>query len=197
MKKITLYLTAVLTLLALSFSIAACGENGENGGNGDQNKGTLYSIQAPEKSDIYTVNNLPENAYEGDKISFQITLTHPEDSILHNVTLSGSTTEKQTLTAAENGTFTFVMPADAIKLTVSADYYPNNESDNFLAWDPQNETTISVWAPAFPDETYLEGFDDAKLTSVLIKIPASAPGAFVRTAKARFPSIRTSFRTKR
>ena len=38
--------------------LAACTQ-GEDG-DGGENKGTLYSIQAPSASDVYTVTDLPE-----------------------------------------------------------------------------------------------------------------------------------------
>ncbi len=170
MKHTTKTLLAVLSAcLALTLScgiLAACGDGDDAGG-----KGTRYSIQAPDASDVFTVTGLPDGAYEGDTVTFGVTLTHPEESILEKVELYGSSIKYRELTADANGKYTFTMPAEPVRLSVSADYYPDNETDNFLSWDTENSKTVEIWQPHFDGDNYYES-DDAVLTANVTKKPS-------------------------
>ena len=92
MKKFAAVMLVICLIAALSVAFAACNEktdvDGGNGGGGG-GKGTRYSIQAPSASDVFTVEGLPEGAYEGDTVTFKVTLSSPADSILNYVELYG------------------------------------------------------------------------------------------------------------
>ena len=82
-KSIITTIAACLCLCLSAGIFAACTD--DNGGDGGEDKGTLYSIQAPAASDVFTVTGLPENAYEGDTVTFQVTLSDPENSAVISV----------------------------------------------------------------------------------------------------------------
>ena len=131
MKKFAKIMLMLCLVAALAVTVAAC--NDDNGNEGGGGGGTRYSIQAPSASDVFTVEGLPDGAYEGDVITFKVSLTHPEDSIINKVELAYNTSIKyETLTAGADGSYSFTMPAEPVRLTVDADYYPDNEEDNFL-----------------------------------------------------------------
>ena len=109
MKKIISVLVSVVAMFAFSFCLTACSSDQTEGGG--ENKGTLYSVQAPKQSDIYTVTGLPEGAYEGDTVTFKVALTHPVDSVLNYVELSGTATGSKKLDPVSEGTYSFSMPA--------------------------------------------------------------------------------------
>lgn len=91
-KKTKSFLTALAACFCLCLSVGVLAACTDDGGDGGENKGTLYSIQAPSASDVFTVTDLPEGAYEGDTVTFGITLTYPEESILDRVEIHGSET---------------------------------------------------------------------------------------------------------
>lgn len=119
-KIITLFAVCLLAL-CLTVVFVACDDN-TGGGGGD--KGTLYSIQAPAASDVYTVSGLPEGAYEGDTVTFTVTLTDPENSILTSVKV-----EYEELEADENGTYSFAMPANAVTVEINAHAFAEQLTD--------------------------------------------------------------------
>ena len=168
---------AIAASLCLCLSIGivtACTDGGEGG----ESKGTRYSIQAPDASEVFTVSDLPDGAYEGDTVTFGITLTHPGESILEGVELYGSQTGYEQLTAGTDGTYSFTMPAEPVRLTVDAAYYPDNETDNFLSWDEENPASAEKWQAAFEGDTYYGPFDDVLLTANVTDDPDNTGGWF-------------------
>lgn len=164
-KKIIAAVIVTALALCLAFTLAACNNNDGDGGKEGGDTGTLYSIQAPAASDVYTVSGLPESAREGDAVTFTVTLTHPADSVLNYVEVYGSEMKYNRLTPADDGSYSFTMPAEPVRVTVDADYYPDNDTDNFLTWDEDNPTTFEIWTPDNADDTYFPQWDDGKLTA--------------------------------
>lgn len=164
-KKIIAAIIVTALALCLAFTLAACNNNDGDGGKEGGDTGTLYSIQAPAASDVYTVSGLPESAREGDAVTFTVTLTHPADSVLNYVEVYGSEMKYNKLTPADDGSYSFTMPAEPVRVTVDADYYPDNDTDNFLTWDEDNPTTFEIWTPDNADDTYFPQWDDGKLTA--------------------------------
>ena len=164
-KKIIAAVIVTALALCLAFTLAACNNNDGDGGKDGGDTGTLYSIQAPAASDVYTVSGLPESAREGDAVTFTVTLTHPADSVLNYVEVYGSEMKYNKLTPADDGSYSFTMPAEPVRVTVDADYYPDNDTDNFLTWDEDNPTTFEIWTPDNADDTYFPQWDDGKLTA--------------------------------
>lgn len=157
---------ACLTLagvLACAFGLAACGGDGDD----ESDKGTSYSIQAPEESDAYTVSGLPESARAGETVTFRVTLTHPADSVLHYVEVDGGDMDDEKLAPAADGSYSFVMPEDYVSVSVSADYYPDNDDSLFLFWNwaDENADNIEIWQPAYEGDGYSNTFDDSVLTA--------------------------------
>lgn len=135
-KIITLFAVCLLAL-CLTVVFVACDDN--TGGGGGDDKGTLYSIQAPAASDVYTVSGLPEGAYEGDTVTFTVTLTDPENSILTSVKV-----EYEELEADENGTYSFAMPANAVTVEINAHAFAEQLTDGGVTFAAENPTTITV-----------------------------------------------------
>lgn len=173
MKKRFILLITAIICLAFGLTLVAC--NDDEGGGGDGGKGTVYSIQAPAASDVYTVEGLPENACEGDAVKFKVTLANPAASIINSVGLSAAVTGDKTLTASADGSYSFVMPAESVRITVDADYYPDNETDNFLSWDDGNSYDIEIGQAG-----------EAMLTANVIKTPSQSGGYFTQHNESAF-----------
>ena len=168
---------------ALAVTVAAC--NDDKGNEGGGGGGTQYSIQAPAASEVFTIEGLPETATEGTAVTFKVVLAHPEDSIINKVELAYNTSIKyETLTAGADGSYSFTMPAEPVRLTVDADYYPDNEEDNFLEWSPANEMTIEKWVPVSDGDQYYS--DHAKLVAYVSKDPAQSGNYFTSHEERAF-----------
>lgn len=164
-----------LLALCLTVVFVACDDN--TGGGGGDDKGTLYSIQAPAASDAYTVSGLPEGAYEGDTVTFTVALTNPADSVLNYVEIYGSEMKYNRLTPAGDGSYSFTMPAEPVRVTVDADYYPDNDTDNFLTWDEDNPTTAEKWIPHYDGDMYFDS-DNLSLVANVTDDPKGTGGWF-------------------
>ena len=168
---------AIAASLCLCLSIGivtACTDGGEGG----ESKGTRYSIQAPDASEVFTVSDLPDGAYEGDTVTFGITLTHPDESTLEGVELYGSQTGYERLTAGADGKYSSALPAEPARLTVDAAYYPDIETDNFLSWDEENPASAEKWQAAFEGDAYYASSDDVLLTANVTDDPDNTGGWF-------------------
>ena len=175
MKNFMLKLVTAILLLTLTFSLFACKPKDP------QEENTTYSIQAPAQSEVYSVTGLPQSATKGATVSFKIVLTHPDDTILNNVTVKGTNTNLQ-LKASADGNYTFSMPSEPVSVTVDASYYPDNDSDNFLSWDSDNVTTVEKWQAAFEGDEYLDFADDFLLTATITSQPSQSPANFALTS---------------
>lgn len=174
-KKIITVFAVCLLALCLTVVFVACDDN--TGGGGGDDKGTLYSIQAPAASDAYTVSGLPEGAYEGDTVTFTVALTNPADSVLNYVEIYGSEMKYNRLTPAGDGSYSFTMPAEPVRVTVDADYYPDNDTDNFLTWDEDNPTTAEKWIPHYDGDMYFDS-DNLSLVANVTDDPKGTGGWF-------------------
>lgn len=174
-KKIITVFAVCLLALCLTVVFVACDDN--TGGGGGDDKGTLYSIQAPAASDVYTVSGLPEDAYEGDTVTFTVALTNPADSVLNYVEIYGSEMKYNRLTPAGDGSYSFTMPAEPVRVTVDADYYPDNDTDNFLTWDEDNPTTAEKWIPHYDGDMYFDS-DNLSLVANVTDDPKGTGGWF-------------------
>lgn len=174
-KKIITVFAVCLLALCLTVVLVACDDNTSGGGGDD--KGTLYSIQAPAASDVYTVSGLPEGAYEGDTVTFTVALTNPADSVLNYVEIYGSEMKYNRLTPAGDGSYSFTMPAEPVRVTVDADYYPDNDTDNFLTWDEDNPTTAEKWIPHYDGDMYFDS-DNLSLVANVTDDPKGTGGWF-------------------
>lgn len=174
-KKIITVFAVCLLALCLTVVFVACDDN--TGGGGGDDKGTLYSIQAPAASEVYTVSGLPEGAYEGDTVTFTVTLTNPADSVLNYVEIYGSEMKYNRLTPAGDGSYSFTMPAEPVRVTVDADYYPDNDTDNFLTWDEDNPTTAEKWIPHYDGDMYFDS-DNLSLVANVTDDPKGTGGWF-------------------
>lgn len=167
-------IAASLCLCLSTGIVTACTDGGEGG----ESMGTRYSIQAPAASEVFTVSDLPDGAYEGDTVTFGITLTHPEESVLEGVELYGSQTGYEQLTAGTDGTYSFTMPAEPVRLTVDAAYYPDTDTNNFLSWDEENPASAEKWQAAFEGDAYYASSDDVLLTANVTDDPDNTGGWF-------------------
>ena len=184
MKKFLLGLLAALLVCSAAL-FAACDDGGNTGGGdggdpNESNRGTRYSIQAPSASDNFTVTDLPDGAYEGDTVSFGITLTHPVESVINSVEIHGSATGYKELTAGLDGKYSFTMPAEPVSLSVDVDYYPDNTTDNFLSWDDGNPVSVVKWQPAYEGDQYYDS-DDVLLGSTVTSQPSQSPANMALT----------------
>ena len=117
MKKFILPLSLLLCL-TLSLTLIGCADKG----NKTNNTKTSYNIQVSQDSEIYTVTDLPATAYEGDTVTFKVNLTHPTDSVLNSVTLSGNTTKETKLSPNSENVYSFTMPGEPVRIKI--DTYP-------------------------------------------------------------------------
>ena len=179
MKKVVIGFMTLLSVLALSLGLVACGGDKTEEGSG---KGTRYSIQAPSASDVYTVENLPEGAYEGDTVTFKVTLAHPADSILDSVQVIGTAMGGKEIVPAADGTCSFTMPAEPVRVTVDASYYPDNQTDNFLSWNEGNATSLEKWQAAFEGDEYYSFSDDVLLASSVTSQPSHSSANMALTS---------------
>lgn len=141
-KKIITVFAVCLLALCLTVVFVACDDN--TGGGGGEDKGTFYSIQAPAASEVYTVSGLPEGAYEGDTVTFTVTLTNPADSSILGVTVEPAFDSSFDLTETSDGFYSFVMPADDVTVVIDAKTYETVLSDGGVSFSTDNPTAISV-----------------------------------------------------
>ena len=139
MKKLFFGILATASLLALSLGLIACGD----GADPSDDKGTRYSIQAPAASDVFGIGGLPDGAYEGDTVTFTVTLADAENGVIFGVCVDPSVGSEYELTA-ENGSYSFTMPDCPVKITVDARAFQTVTSDGRLTFDENNPTTISI-----------------------------------------------------
>ena len=167
-------IAASLCLCLSTGIVTACTDGGEGG----ESMGTRYSIQAPAASEVFTVSDLPDGAYEGDTVTFGITLTHPEESVLEGVELYGSQTGYEQLTAGTDGKYSFTMPAEPVRPTVDAAYYPDTDTNNFLSWDEESPASAEKWQAALEGDAYYASSDDVLLTANVTDDPDNTGGWF-------------------
>ena len=172
MKKFILPLSLLLCL-TLSLTLIGCADKG----NKTNNTKTSYNIQVSQDDEIYTVTDLPATAYEGDTVTFKVNLTHPTDSVLNSVTLSGNTTKETKLSPNSENVYSFTMPGEPVRIKIDANYYPTNKTDNFLSWDTENQASFEIWQPSFNGDEYFSS-DNFVLGSMITSQPKGSPANF-------------------
>ena len=113
------------TLGALIVALALVGST-LTGCNSSENNSSASTSQQTEKfyvsipaNDEYTVSGLDAAGYtEGSTVTFTLTLAHPEDKAVHQVTATAGSSAV-TVTALENGGYSFKMPAHDVSVTVA------------------------------------------------------------------------------
>lgn len=117
-KKIFIVATVLALVLCLTFALAACDDN-----KGGKNDPVSYSVQAPAASDVFTVSGLPENAREGDTVTFRITLADPADSAILGVTVIPTFALSFDVAPDAEGNYSFTMPASPVEIEVETEVY--------------------------------------------------------------------------
>lgn len=82
-KRLLIALTICILVAVLAATLVACDDS-----TTQSTTPKAYSVQAPPTSDIYTVSGLPAEAAAGDTVTFTVTLTAPDDSLIEEVILS-------------------------------------------------------------------------------------------------------------
>ena len=161
MKKLFLGFATMLSLLALVLGLCACGGDDQSDGGDESSKGASYSIQAPQTSDVFNVTGLPDSAYEGDTVTFRVVLAHPADSVLNYVEVCGTDMGSRRLDAVADGSYSFIMPAEPVQLTVDALRVLDDDEVESL---PLEEYTVSSPRPAADMLADVERLCDSVLT---------------------------------
>ena len=116
-------LSALLVALAMtSVTLAGCNQTSNNGSSSADSGSTsaqtekfVVNIAANEE---YTISGLDSEGYvEGATVNFAVTLAHPEDKAINQVTAAAGTTAVA-VTAGENG-YSFTMPAHDVNVTIA------------------------------------------------------------------------------
>lgn len=116
-------LSALLVALAMtSVTLAGCNKTSNNGSSSADSGSTsaqtekfVVNIAANEE---YTISGLDSEGYvEGATVNFAVTLAHPEDKAINQVTAAAGTTAVA-VTAGENG-YSFTMPAHDVNVTIA------------------------------------------------------------------------------
>ena len=139
-KNASVLCAALAASCAFAVGFAACGE----GDNGPDNGGKTYAVQAPAQSDIYTVTGLPQEAKQGDSVSFKVTLNDPENSSLNEVTVEPTFDASFELDPAADGTCTFTMPDGPVKIIIDAEKYEEVLSDGALVMSEDIERIVII-----------------------------------------------------
>lgn len=173
-KKIFCLALVCLVALCASVALTACDDGSDN----NATQGTLYSIQAPAESELYTVVGLPSSARKGDEISFSLSLSHPEESTVDLVRIHTAQDGYTELTASADGVYSFTMPEAAVTVEAVVSYYPDNTTDNFLTWSSDNPNTFAIVVGA--DNPYYTPSSDpaSMLTADVTDRPAGSGGYF-------------------
>ena len=177
MKKFIFGILATAALLALSLGLIAWGD----GPAPADEKATRYSIEAPAECHVLEMGGLPDGAYEGDTVTFTVTLANPDDSVVNYVEIYGSEMKYKRLEANADGSYSFTMPGEPVTVTVSADCYQDNETDNFLSWNDAGAATAEVWIPHFDGDSYYDSDDDVTLGTTITKQPSQSASNFAIT----------------
>ena len=134
-------LAAAVCSIGLISGLAACG-----GEDNPPSQPASYSITAPAGSEVYTVTGLPETAQEGDTVSFKVTLTDPENSVLNEVRIEPTFDASFDVTPAADGTYTFTMPDGPVKIIVDATAFSEVLSDGGVIFGEDNATELVIGA---------------------------------------------------
>ena len=163
MKKVfTCISTFCISIFAL-INFVACGDDENKSNSGDN---TVYTVTA-ESSDFYSVNGKTNRSTAG--LEAYVTIEPKfEAVVIDKVLFNGNECAKST---TEENKYTFTMPAENVAISVEYSFVDNN-SDNFLTWDSENQTTFNMTTDS-EEEWYNPQYDtENKLIATVSKNPS-------------------------
>lgn len=138
-KRLLIALTICILVAVLAATLIACDDS-----TTQSTAPKAYSVQAPPTSDIYTVSGLPAEAAAGDTVTFTVTLTAPDDSLIEEVILRPTFELDSTLEGNADGEYSFVMPASPVEIIIEAKLFEEVTSDgNFAHYAASNPSVIA------------------------------------------------------
>ena len=138
-KRLLIALTICILVAVLAATLVACDDS-----TTQSTTPKAYSVQAPPTSDIYTVSGLPAEAAAGDTVTFTVTLTAPDDSLIEEVILRPTFELDSTLEGNADGEYSFVMPASPVEIIIEAKLFEEVTSDgNFAHYAASNPSVIA------------------------------------------------------
>ena len=138
-KRLLTALTICILVAVLAATLVACDDS-----TTQSTAPKAYSVQAPPTSDIYTVSGLPAEAAAGDTVTFTVTLTAPDDSLIEEVILHPTFELDSTLEGNADGEYSFVMPASPVEIIIEAKLFEEVTSDgNFAHYAASNPSVIA------------------------------------------------------
>lgn len=138
-KRLLIALTICILVAVLAATLVACDDS-----TTQSTAPKAYSVQAPPTSDIYTVSGLPAEAAAGDTVTFTVTLTAPDDSLIEEVILHPTFELDSTLEGNADGEYSFVMPASPVEIIIEAKLFEEVTSDgNFAHYAASNPSVIA------------------------------------------------------
>lgn len=170
-KKLITALVAVAAVLALSFCLAACGDNGTQPGGGEGGEGGniahKITIAAPDDVEVTTSAS---SASAG--ITVRVTVVVPSWKIVTFVTAAGVDIVKdEAASAGSTSVYTFTMPDKDVEVTVeTTDSGVSVDEDDGMTWVAAPEQ-IAPGEYSFQKATYEVDFGEA--------IPATTDGGFL------------------
>ena len=165
-KKLITALVAVAAVLALSFCLAACGDNGTQPGGGEGGEGGniahKITIAAPDDVEVTTSAS---SASAG--ITVRVTVVVPSWKIVTFVTAAGVNIVKdEAASAGSTSVYTFTMPDRDVELNVETmDSGASVDEDDGLKWVAAPEQ-IAPGEYSFQKATYEVDFGEAILASM-------------------------------
>lgn len=165
-KKLITALVAVAAVLALSFCLAACGDNGTQPGGGEGGEGGSIahkiSITAPDDVEVTTSAT---SASAG--ITITVTVVTPAWKIVTFVTAADVNIVKdEAASAGSTSVYTFTMPDRDVEVTVeTTDSGASVDEDDGLKWVAAPEQ-IAPGEYSFQKATYEVDFGEAILASM-------------------------------
>ena len=165
-KKLITALVAVAAVLALSFCLAACGDDGTQPGGGEGGEGGSIahkiSITAPDDVEVTTSAT---SASAG--ITVRVTVVVPSWKIVTFVTAAGVNIVKdEAASAGSTSVYTFTMPDRDVEVTVeTTDSGASVDEDDGLKWVAA-PAQIAPGEYSFQKATYEVDFGEAILASM-------------------------------
>lgn len=165
-KKLITALVAVAAVLALSFCLAACGDNGTQPGGGEGGEGGniahKITIAAPDDVEVTTSAT---SASAG--ITVRVTVVVPSWKIVTFVTAAGVDIDKdEAASAGSTSVYTFTMPDKDVEVTVeTTDSGASVDEDDGMTWVAA-PAQIAPGEYSFQKATYEVDFGEAILASM-------------------------------
>lgn len=164
-KKLITALVAVAAVLALSFCLAACGDDGTQPGGGDGGDGAVAHTISVDAPDDVEVTTSVSQATVGTKVT--VTVVTPAWKIVTFVTAADVNIVKdEAASAGDTAVFTFTMPDRDVELNVETmDSGASVDEDDGLKWVAAPKQ-IAPGEYSFQKATYEVDFGEAILASM-------------------------------